>query len=222
MSDLVLDSWRYFSSQTASVVVIPDGCRDVIFRSTPDRPATVFLSSLPLGTDTVAVSTGTDMLGIRLKPGVVVDQTKLLTALRKLPPDPTANASAPLPAQIIAALEQWCSLPVELDEALHELAKPLATVSGVAQGLCMPVRRLQRLVLRGTGRSPRYWTQLARVRRAARFVSIDKKLAEAAGEFGYADQAHMTRAFRKWLSITPAALQPDSPQTLQLFQSGYG
>ncbi len=222
MSAFVLDTWRYSVSRDTSVIVIPDGCRDIIFRSRPDRPTEVFLSPMPEGTNTVSVSKGVEMVGFRLRPGTVVDQVRLLGVLRENSNDLLFQDPAGVTPLLGTVLEEWCSLPPDLEDALRELEKPFATVKGVAHRLQIPVRRLQRLVRGATGRSPYYWAQLARVRRAARLVSSHVSLAEAACEFGYADQAHMTRAFRKWLSITPSRLNRASPQAVQLLQSGYG
>lgn len=47
-------------------------------------------------------------------------------------------------------------------------------------------------------------------------------LAELAADHGYADQAHMTRAFRRWLGITPAGLRRDPDRAALLAASGYG
>ena len=45
---------------------------------------------------------------------------------------------------------------------------------------------------------------------------------DAAATWGYSDQAHMTREFKRWLGTTPAALrtQPDIHEALQA--AGYG
>lgn len=95
-------------------------------------------------------------------------------------------------------------------------------VTTAARALGLSERSLERLLLGGTGRTPVYWKRLARLRRVARALSPEVPLAELAVDHGFADQAHMTREFRRWLGTTPTRVQACASWRLLLAQSGYG
>ena len=66
-----------------------------------------------------------------------------------------------------------------------------------------------RLFDREVGLSPKRWAGIARFQRAARRLADgDATLADVAAGCGYADQAHLTRAFRRYAGITPGAFRP--------------
>ncbi|QTD47357.1 AraC family transcriptional regulator [Ottowia testudinis] len=52
--------------------------------------------------------------------------------------------------------------------------------------------------------------------------SGDGTLAELAHAHGYADQAHMTRAFRRWFGLSPARLRASGDGMSAVRSSGYG
>ncbi|MBK9617544.1 MAG: helix-turn-helix domain-containing protein [Uliginosibacterium sp.] len=58
-------------------------------------------------------------------------------------------------------------------------------------------------MMRQTGRTPGYWKQLARTRRAARALAGSATLADIAFAHCYADQAQMSRDFQRWFGVTP-------------------
>lgn len=86
----------------------------------------------------------------------------------------------------------------------------------------MSVRSLERLVKAATGRPPAYWRGLARVRAAASNIDAAVPLSALAADHGYADQAHMTRAFRQWFGTSPARLRADPVLRATVAASGYG
>lgn len=55
------------------------------------------------------------------------------------------------------------------------------------------------------GMPPYAWLAQHRVSRARTLLEAGGRPAEVAGQVGFADQAHMTRWFRKVLGVTPAA-----------------
>ena len=212
MNDAVLACWKFTAPRAMATPVIPDGCRDLIFFSPFREKPSWFISPLSDQTYRVAVKKGDDFIGYRLKPGTSIDEAGLLAAVgeKSLPPD-----------EIYSLLERYTTRAERLHEALACLASDVADIASAAAQLGVTSRALQRLVLRETGRSPVYWLQLARVRRAGRAVFGTKPLAEIAFEHGYADQAHMSRAFRRWLGSSPAALQKDIQQARALLEPGY-
>ena len=62
---------------------------------------------------------------------------------------------------------------------------------------------------------------LARARKAARALYSSLGLAEIAELHGYADQAHMSREFKRWFNTSPSVLR-NLPSILnQLYDEGY-
>lgn len=214
MTGPVLEVWSFRAGETCSALVLPDGCRDLILRHPPgDRPQW-FVSDLSRQPYDVAVEAGTVMRGFRLRPGTMLTaESGLLADLGNRDDDD---------AVVRARLADHARLDHRVAEALDCLAE-----SGVAQAarrLGVTPRTLQRLLRAETGQEPAAWAQLARVRRAGRAVAAHDgvPLAELAADHGYADQAHMTRAFRRWLGVTPAGLRRDPERAALLAASGYG
>ena len=79
-------------------------------------------------------------------------------------------------------------------------------------------------MLRETGKPAVFWLQLARARKAGRGIGeeLPFSLAEFSTSMGYADQAHMSREFRRWFGVTPAMLKKPTPVADQLRALGYG
>jgi acyl-CoA synthetase (AMP-forming)/AMP-acid ligase II len=66
--------------------------------------------------------------------------------------------------------------------------------------------KLIREFKRAYGLSPHAYHNLVRVRRACELILAGAQLADTAAAVGFADQAHMTRAFRGTVGYTPGAL----------------
>jgi len=122
------------------------------------------------------------------------------------------------PAEIVGTLERV------LSRRLAETASPNGairqSIRGLAQG--QPVAAaieasglsratFGRLFTSEVGLSPKRWAGIARFQRAVRSLAEGAgPLADVAAACGYADQAHLTRAFRRYGGITPAAYRPRS------------
>lgn len=74
----------------------------------------------------------------------------------------------------------------------------LAALSGVSRF------QLLRGFAQAVGVTPHAYLMQQRVRLARRLLGAGRRPAEAAAEAGFADQSHLTRAFRRQLGITPA------------------
>lgn len=214
MSGAVLEVWSFRADESCSALVLPDGCRDLILRHPPGGRPHWFTSDLSRHPYEVAVEAGTVMRGFRLQPGTVLTaEACLLADLQGRDGDD---------AHVLARLADHARLDHRVAEALDCLAE--TGVGVAARRLGVAPRTLQRLLRAETGQEPVVWAQLARVRRAGRAVAAHDgvPLAELAADHGYADQAHMTRAFRRWLGITPAGLRRDPDRAALLAASGYG
>ncbi|MBO6771536.1 MULTISPECIES: AraC family transcriptional regulator [unclassified Thalassospira] len=89
-------------------------------------------------------------------------------------------------------IEQNCGRTIRLDE--------LAQLTGLSQSyFCSAFRET-------TGMPPQQWQMKARVERAKNLLKKgDTPLASVAVGLGFADQAHLTRVFRKIVGTTPGA-----------------
>ena len=206
----LLDSWSVRPKQAGQAAILPDGCRDLICLEQPGQRPRWFLSPLQTTAKMANLQADTRMTGFRLHPGVRAPG-RLAQQLGHSPPDK---------ARIGDLIAQNTHLGSNTGEALACLARAQNVAQG-ARDLGVSMRSLQRLLLRDTGQSPAFWLQLARIRRAARLLS-DHALAEAAHDAGYADQAHMSRAFRHWFAISPAAFRTRPDLVVQVYSQAYG
>ena len=209
----LLEAWRHASPTASRTLVVPDGCRDLIAIEAPGRPAQWLVSPLADHGYTVESVAGAIYTGYRLRPGVHIDENAMLRLARAGDP-----ADAPRANALIEALAH---MDTGMSEALDALAAT-PNVTSAARALGVSERSLERLLRGGTGRTPVYWKRLARLRRVARALSSEVPLAELAVDHGFADQAHMTREFRRWLGTTPTRVQASASWRLLLAQSGYG
>ena len=75
---------------------------------------------------------------------------------------------------------------------------------GPGDGEDMPeAQRCVIVVVRATGMSPHAYQRQARVRRACALIRLGQPLADVAAAAGFADQAHLTRVFRRVVGVTP-------------------
>ena len=108
----------------------------------------------------------------------------------RLRPAPQAS---PAVAMARRRLDEAPEMPATLAE--------LAALSGVSRF------QLLRGFARETGMTPHAYLLQRRVRLARQLLVAGRAPAEAAQEAGFADQSHMTRAFRRQFGVTPARYQ---------------
>ncbi len=212
MSDAVLQEWQVRVSNRGISPVIPDGCRDLIYLVSPGKRPRWFVTSLDRSVRSVTVRPGDLYWGFRLRPGAGVDVGKLLESVKNLEPGL---------GEVVSRIESFSFMQPGLAEALACLASGVENIETAARELGVCVRTLQRLVREHTGTVPLFWLRLARVRKSARAVVCTASLAETAHDFGFADQAHMSREFRHWLNVSPLGVKLDSRIAGQLEQRGY-
>lgn len=208
----VIDTWRLLPQEDFRTVVLPDGCRDLILRVSPDGRACWFVSELADGVSLVDARAGEVFLGYRFHPGTTFQEVSLLRAVQAL--------GEPSLTDITAVLGEHVRIDVRLAEALASLSEN-PSVAAASRRLGVSERSLERLVTAATGRPPGFWKNLARVRRTAGALTDGRPLSEIAADHGYADQAHMTREFARWFGISPARFR-DSPDWLaRVREPGY-
>lgn len=211
MTDPLLHTWAYKATSHQETTVLPDGCRDVILRQHPGQRPHWFVSSLDDAARRVMCIPGERFAGIRLVPGATIDKPALLDALS-------------VEHEIGATIEDMVREHVRISRRLHEALTALATaprVSAAARSIGVSERTLQRLVLSKTRRSPAYWRNLARARRAAMNLSRSCPLGQIASAGGFADQAHMTREFRRWFGCPPNRFRQRADLLAMASEKGY-
>jgi len=209
---MILDTWQSAPPGDAEFIVIPDGCMDLILQISENAPPHWFISPLATHSYSVSIKGGVISQGFRLHPGCNIDKAKLLQSF---------NLQYLETQDIHCRIEHSCHLNDGVSEALQCLAVELNTVNETAKQLGVSERTLQRLLLKETGKPPSYWLALARVRNCAKHVLDCSSLSQLAYDYGYSDQSHMSREFKRWLDITPSKLLIDSVQYQQLQEIGY-
>ncbi len=79
------------------------------------------------------------------------------------------------------------------------------SLDDLASELGMSKCHLARCFERSVGLPPQRYRRLLRLQSARRFLEAGFSVGEAASETGFADAPHLTRAFRHWIGISPAA-----------------
>lgn len=200
-------SWTFEAMACGVEMVLPDGCRDIIVRRCGDGGAEVFETDLDLAPREVPVSGGARMTGFRLRPGVSLSRDGQAALSRD-----DGFRVEDLPAMVVH--------DPELAELIEALSCSEAGLRGVARQAGVSERRLQRRLHRAGQPSPAFWLLLGRARRAAIALHTDAPLAAIAADHGYADQAHMTREFRRWFGATPDRIRRRRALLDQLAQPG--
>lgn len=155
----------------------------------------------------VRILEGTTIVGYRLVPGAEPTE-RVLTRL--------SHDSSEDPDHAIAGVMEDVRCDRRIAEALSVIAAVSVRVNDAAGLLGTSRRTLERVLVRHTGKPPVFWSQLARVRMAARALVSGLNAVETAYEAGYSDQAHLSRSIGRWLSVTPTELvrRPDLAEQL--------
>ena len=223
----VTDVWSAHSHSDGSLLILPDGCRDLIIKThqanNQAEPALWFVSPLFEHTQAVQTQANTHSLGFRLKPGMQIEQEKLVKYMPLFKLDNEAiNHDKKAISQLEDILNEVSSIKPCVEEALTSLASDLTNITQVAKQLGMSTRSLQRMLIKETDKSPSYWFQLARARKAAKHLGQTNSMVDTADLYGYSDQSHMCREFQRWFKLSPTQLLNDAMLMAQLDSTGYG
>jgi len=212
-STSAIAQWHFYSTLESRSLVLPDGCRDIIVKENTDSAQTYFISDLSSSTYRVVSSAGTSMRGIRLQPGVQVNEGML-----------NAWLSAHSLEQLFSLdqLDEFCYRSERIAEALDCIASDAKSIACVAKQLGVSTRSLQRVVKSETGVTPVFWLALSRARKAARALFENKELSSIALQFGFSDQAHMNREMKRWFNMTPGQIRANDEIVTLLAERGYG
>ena len=202
--------WSYSATTDEIAVVLPDGCADVLVISS-DKTGRDDLRSVhwDFSPRRVKLQAGTSLVGYRLRPGTTLNLADLDADL-----DGDNNLASKIPT--FARHDQ------EVTEIIDALSLPGSRVEDLAKQQGVSERTLQRHFRNMALPTPGFWRQLGRARRAVHALPCRVPLSEIALEFGYSDQAHMTREFVRWFGLTPIQLRRDPAAMSDLAQPGLG
>lgn len=210
---VALIQWSFHALERCSSRVLPDGCRDFIVKQSHDGASSWFVSDLSESSYTVDSKAHERLSGVRLQPGVLINEPQLRRWLINKDPSDLLGTDQ---------LDEFCICSAALSEALDCLSSKVWSVSLAASELGVSARTLQRFVKSKTQHSPYFWISLARVRAAGRLLVKGEQLVDVAASTGFSDQAHMTREMKKWFGVSPSKLRNDDELLLLLCEPGYG
>ncbi len=212
MDNNLLSLWNSSSKLETTMVILPDGCRDLIMKVENNGKPKWFVSPLFDQAKIVSIEANSVFTGYRMRPGVYIAEETLLRVI---------NQNKENIDDISNLLSDYTDTKCSVQEALKCLATDVSSVKQVAKELGVSPRTLQRLIVSNTNKPPTYWILLARARRAARALTLSTPLAEIAEIYGYADQSHMNREFKRWFNTTPLAMRTTPSVLRQLHNGGY-
>lgn len=152
---------------------------------------------------------GIDTVGIALKPGVFLRDLKgkdIVDSQHTLSKGTTSYVEID---GHLFKIPDFESAEIFVDELIEKgillLNPALASLSdGAAKGISD--RSLRRHTLSTTGLSPYFFHQIQRAQQATQLLQQGKPIAQVAAEVGYTDQAHMTKAVKALMGMTPAQI----------------
>jgi AraC-like DNA-binding protein len=224
VAEVVACRWAGSGGWTRLLRLMPDGCADLVWDGT-----SVLLVGARVDAGRFPVSAGSRNVGLRLRPGVAGVVAGARASSLGAGPVPLASLwGARVVRRLESALAGAPDQHVLLERALASrlsgtdgpnravvsaarlLARPGATVDGVAATVGLSPRELRRRFPDHVGFGPK---ALHRVLRFQRFLGLAPdvaagaaSLASAAAEAGYADQSHLGRDCRQLSGSSPAAL----------------
>lgn len=226
--------WTYLALDDTIHRVLPDGRCDIIlrFEFDGDRPIGK-IEPLIAGPATsyhlVPLTRGVGYAGLRLRPGTaglvlgvdlpsIADQVFIdQDAIRIAPALASLRAPAPGVESLTSRLVDFVAhrrtasqdadaqaRSLALIDALHTGGGRLS-IADLAKMHGIDERTVRRDIKMNTGLAPMELSMVLQFHRALRLLrNVGLDPASAAAEAGYADQAHMTRVFRKLGGFTPA------------------
>jgi AraC-like DNA-binding protein len=208
-----------------SVLVLPDGCVDLLWRE-----GELMVAGLDRSARHSPVSPGERILGLRLRPGVagavlgmpaseVLDVHVRLEELLR----PTGRVvaerlgAAEGEEEAFGLLEEMVGVRIQdggpdplVLAATRRLGFPGSRVDQLAEALGISDRQLRRRFQQAVGYGPKTLDRVLRFRRlvaqAGAVAAGEIDLARVAAELGYADQAHMSRDCLELSGLPPRRL----------------
>jgi AraC-like DNA-binding protein len=202
--------WTYTAEADEVSFVFPDGCVDILVSSCGKTGCDlVGVTDWDFAPRQVRLSAGTSLIGYRLQPGATISQADLQIENHDL-------------SNLGAEVGNRMRRDQEVTEIIDALGLPDSSVERLARQQGVSERTLQRHFRNLSLPTPIFWRQLGRARRAVQALPCRVPLSEIALEYGYSDQAHMTREFVRWFGRTPEQLRRNPGVMNDLAQPGLG
>jgi AraC-like DNA-binding protein len=188
--------------------VVPDGCTDLIDAGT----GSVWFNG-PMSRAEVIELRASATHGVRLAPGTLL--TVAAGGELRMLRDGGTPVAVPAWARSVHQSGQEVARELLRDGVLVRdrdvdavlaafAAAPSRSLAEIYAGLGVRERQMQRLFDRYVGLSPKQTRQVLRHSGVARALRVgDDGLATLAAEYDYADQAHMSRDYRRLAGVTP-------------------
>jgi len=204
----VVDIWESKPEEAGIAFVIPDGCRDVIIKQSN---CTKRVSISPLYTSCMKVEMLPDekIIGYRLAPDCNINETALIHAIAQGEND------------IEDKIGTFAKRNSSVEEVLSCIRESRGTVTEVSRSLGVTDRTLQRFLVKNTSKPPVFWLQLERIRHSAIAYLEGMPLIEVSYEYGFADQPHFCRQFKRWLGVSPREFTNRDDLISQLYSPVY-
>jgi len=212
MSTNIIASWSFSTTPKDVSWVIPDGCRDVIFRQSAGTKPRWSVSPLFDRARKIESEAHVHAEGFRIRAGAFIMEDDLLKELQK---------KSPADRGVKALIEYFVRRDAFTEHALARFKNRNTSLSADARVLNISVRQMQRYLNKTTGRSPTYWKQLARIRASACVLMPSSNLSALAYRYGFSDQSHMTREYKRWFAMTPSLFQKSTDCLEQSRAPGY-
>lgn len=196
--------WSSVAVVPSATLVAADGCFDLIVRTTNRGHVSAFVYTPVTRAHYATVEAGDRYVGVRLRPGfgaALLQHTELVTAAEQF-----ANCPEELESIVANAVETCGEQPSIVADFVEE-ARKFAGNLRLTRGSTARERELQRACHRWLGLSPKAFLRIERVWAAREAIRAGRPLATVSADFGYADQAHLTREVRELLGVTPRALR---------------
>ncbi len=235
LSTLIQGIWSASVSDSNSIVkpLYSDAGSGIIFNFSGDviignetLPEGVIMLPVKKQAENIVLSPGAQLAGIRFHPAVgyaVLGQHyakpsllfaeedqpyKLYHLYHKLRMLKDNNSK-------VEALGRWANknlnltkvIPDSLEKALECIDQDQA-LGQLSDRIALSQRQIERIFKLWLGMPPKYYQRILRVKKAICFLQLYKgvNLVDAAQQFGFSDQAHMTREFRTIAHITPGQI----------------
>ncbi|TCL00426.1 AraC family transcriptional regulator [Shimia isoporae] len=224
--------WSYHATTSGSSVILPDGRCDVIvrYRNEESRSITPVVTGPATEPYEIEFDEGDSWVGVRLRPeqGANLWGRKIVDAREAVLMNDEALEMVPDLADILLAQPEETQLRTVLEAAtagflerpvnqrvsaalqrVHETGGQVR-VEALAREVGVSVRHLSRLFLGSVGLSAQTYVGVVRFHRALWLTMRGGlSLSAAAIDAGYADQAHLTRAVRRFAGKAPGTLPDD-------------
>jgi AraC-like DNA-binding protein len=229
LADVLMCEWVRTCGAEGDILVLPDGCVDVVWRSDGE----LFVAGPDRGPVAHHHQAGTDFVGLRLKPGTAAtvlgvpvdelcDRQMPLSSLWGRSADRLSdrlmNVKTPTQRRRVLATEvmnrvENAALDDHVIAAASALAGPTTAVADLRERTDLGARQLRRRFVQQVGYGPKTYERVMRFRRFLALANASRQpsggIAALAFATGYADQAHLTRECRRLADRTPAQLLGD-------------